>query len=298
MSGFSKNISSISSSLAKFNDQLPDLVKHIIFQRELFHKLNLFPPSVYTKKPIDASFEVSNATSKQHDAVTPEKVQSINERLRKFFKKGIVNINSDKSTSGGSASSRASDSATRSADGVHKPSWLPNFMTPDHGTPQAGASAGAMPLYKNQLIRWGGAALGSQALRGAGEYLEASRSPYADVVTTGGTMLQGAAIGAGAGATLGPQGAAIGALLGTAIAAINKLFDTWTQRAREAQEEISNALKVDPNRRASISAASDMLRGLSQERELKMVSGMGTSSLDVVIERAANKIKDIESNID
>ena len=111
-------------------------------------------------------------------------------------------------------------------------------------------------------------------------------------------MLQGAAIGAGAGATLGPQGAAIGALLGTAIAATNKLFDTWTQRAREAQEEISNALKVDPNRRASISAASYMLRGLSQERELKMVSGMGTSSLDVVIERAANKIKDIESKID
>ena len=155
-----------------------------------------------------------------------------------------------------------------------------------------------MPLYKNQLIRWGGAALGSQALRGAGEYLEASRSPYADVVTTGGTMLQGAAIGAGAGATLGPQGAAIGALLGTAIAATNKLFDIWTQRAREAQEEISNALKVDHNRIARISSYADMLRGLSQERELKMVSGMGTSSLDAVIERAAGKIKDIESKID
>lgn len=200
----------------------------------------------------------------------------------------------DRSTSSGSTSARASDSATRSADGVHKP----NFLTPDHGTPQAGASAGAMPLYKNQLIRWGGAALGSQVLRGAGEYLEASRSPYADVVTTGGTMLQGAAIGAGAGATLGPQGAVIGAVLGTAIAATNKLFDIWTQRAREAQEEISNALKVDPNRRASISAAADMLRGLSQERELKMVSGMGTSSLDAVIERAAGKIKDIESKVD
>lgn len=199
---------------------------------------------------------------------------------------------------GRSTSARASDSATRSSDGVHKPNLLPNFLTPDHGTPQAGASAGAMPLYKNQLIRWGGAALGSQVLRGAGEYLEASRSPYADVVTTGGTMLQGAAIGAGAGATLGPQGAVIGAVLGTAIAATNKLFDIWTQRAREAQEEISNALKVDPNRRASISVAADMLRGLSQERELKMVSGMGTSSLDVVIERATGKIKDIESKVD
>ena len=164
--------------------------------------------------------------------------------------------------------------------------------------PQAGASAGAMPLYKNQLVRWGGAALGSQVLRGAGEYLEASRSPYADVVTTGGNILQSAAIGAGAGAMLGPQGAAIGAMLGTAIAATNKLFDTWAQRAREAQQEISNALTVDPNRRASISAYADMLRGLSQERELKMVSGMGTSSLDAVIERAAGKIKDIESKVD
>jgi len=215
------------------------------------------------------------------------------ENLRKMPKGGIL-----RSPSGRITSARASYSATRSSDGVHMPNLLPNFLTPDHGKPQTGASADVMPLYKNQLIRWGGAALGSQALRGAGEYLEASRSPYADVVTTGGTMLQGAAIGAGAGATLGPQGAAIGALLGTAIAATNKLFDTWTQRAREAQQEISDALKVDPNRRASISAASDMLRGLSQERELKMVSGMGTSSLDVVIERAAGKIKDIESKID
>lgn len=111
-------------------------------------------------------------------------------------------------------------------------------------------------------------------------------------------MLQGAAMGAGAGAMLGPQGAAIGALLGTAIAATNKLFETWTQRAREAQQEVSSALKVDPNRRASISAYADMLRGLSQERELKTLSGMGTSSLDAVTERAAGKIKDIESKID
>lgn len=180
----------------------------------------------------------------------------------------------------------------------HRPSHNYQAYVRDMNKARAGAGADAMPLYKNQLIRWGGAALGSQVLRGAGEYLEASRSPYAGVVTTGGTMLQGAAIGAAAGATLGPQGAAIGALLGTAIAATNKLFDTWTQKAREAQQEISDALKVDPNRRASISAAADMLRGLSQERELKMVSGMGTSSLDAVIERASGKIKDIESKVD
>lgn len=265
-------MSSISSSLAKFNDQLAGLVKLVKFGLK------------------DRYGDSDDALKIRAELLGGRYIpMSEYENLRNIPKEEIL-----MSPSGRSTSARASDSATRSADGVHKPNLLPNFLTPDHGTPQAGA----MPLYKNQLIRWGGAALGSQALRGAGEYLEASRSPYADVVTTGGTMLQGAAIGAGAGATLGPQGAAIGALLGTAIAATNKLFDTWTQRAREAQQEISNALKVDPNRRASISAASDMLRGLSQERELKMVSGMGTSSLDVVIERAANKIKDIESKID
>ena len=171
-------------------------------------------------------------------------------------------------------------------------------MTHGNGRPQAGAGAEAMPLYKNQLVRWGGAALGSQVLMGAGEYMEASRSPYAGAVATGGMMLQGAAMGAGAGAMLGPQGAAIGAMLGTAIAATNKLFDTWAQRAREAQQEISNALKVDPNRGARISAYADRLRGLSQERELKTLSGMGTSSIDAVIERASGKIRDIEGKID
>ena len=80
-------------------------------------------------------------------------------------KEGILRSHSGKSVSAG-----ASDSATRSA-GAHTPSWLPNFLTSDHGKPQAGAIAEAMPLYKNQLIRWGGAALGSQVLMGAGEYL-------------------------------------------------------------------------------------------------------------------------------
>ena len=273
-------MSSISSSLAKFNDQLAGLVKLVKFGLK--------------ERYGDSDAELSIRASLLGGKYIPPTQY---ENLIKMLKKRIFRSPSVRSTSSGSTSARASDSVKRSA-GMYTPSWLPNFMTPDHGTPQTGASADAMPLYKNQLIRWGGAALGSQALRGAGEYLEASRSPYADLVTTGGTILQGAAIGAGAGATLGPQGAAIGALLGTAIAATNKLFDTWTQRAREAQQEISDALKVDPNRRARISSYADMLRGLSQERELKMVSGMGTSSLDVVIERAAGKIKDIESKID
>ena len=81
-------------------------------------------------------------------------------------KEGIL-----RSPSGKSASARASDSATRSAAGARTPNWLPNLLTNDNGKPQAGAGAEAMPLYKNQLIRWGGAALGSQVLIGAGEYL-------------------------------------------------------------------------------------------------------------------------------
>ena len=213
MSGFSKNMTSISSSLAKFNDQLAGLVKLVRVHLQGIYR-----------------GEVSDSTAAIHaDIMGGRYIPPIPyDKLRKMPKEGILRSHSGGSTSSGSTSARESGSATTSAAGAHMPSWMPNFLTPDHGTPQAGASADAMPLYKNQLIRWGGAALGSQVLRGAGEYLEASRSPYADVVTTGGTMLQGAAMGAAAGATLGPQGAAIGAVLGTAIAATNKLFDIWT----------------------------------------------------------------------
>ena len=274
-------MSSVSSSLAKFNDQLAGLVKLVRVHLQGIYRGG-----------------VSDSTAEIHAALVGGKYIPPTPELRKTPREGILRSPSGGSASSGSTSARASDSATRSSGGVHMPSWLPNFLTPDHGTPKAGASADAMPLYENKLARWGGAALGSKVLIGAGEYLEASRSPYADAVTAGGMMLQGAAIGAGAGAMLGPQGAAVGALLGTAIAATDKLFDTWAQRAREAREEISSALKADPNRRASVSAAADMLRGLSQERELKTVSDMGTSSLDAVIERAAGKIKDIESKID
>lgn len=135
-------------------------------------------------------------------------------------------------------------------------------------------------------------------LRGAGEYLQASGSPYANAVSTGGAMIQGAAMGAGAGMMLGPQGAAVGALLGTAIAATNKLFETWTQKANEAREEISKALRVDLNRRQDISSSVSMLRSLAQERELGALAGMTEPELEVIIERAAAKAKQVESAID
>ena len=53
MIGFSKNMSSVSSSLAKFNNQLPDLVKRMRVQYDSLHKLNLFDK----RKAIDAEFE-------------------------------------------------------------------------------------------------------------------------------------------------------------------------------------------------------------------------------------------------
>ena len=53
-------------------------------------------------------------------------------------------------------------------DAKHMPRHLKNYKAYVNDMNKARASADAMPLYKNQLIRWGGAALGSQVLRGAG----------------------------------------------------------------------------------------------------------------------------------
>lgn len=326
MSGFSKRMTSISSSLAKFNDQLAGLVKLVRVHLQGIHRGEVsditaqmhadlmggryIPPPPYDKlKAVPKEGIVRSASDRRISERERHRRESL-DFIRDYFSGAIgavpnVPVGAFRGFAGDIPLFKLKwrmqsmmTSAARHVAGMYTPSQLPSCLSYVRDMNEARASADAMPLYKNKLARWGGAALGSQVLRGAGEYLEASRSPYADAVAAGGTMLQGAAVGAGAGAMLGPQGAAVGALLGTAIAATNKLFDTWTQRAREAQQEISDALKADPSRRASISAAADMLRGLSQERELKMVSGMGTSSLDAVIERAAGKIEDIESKVD
>lgn len=193
MSGFSKSITSISSSLAKFGAQLAGAVKLV-----RLHFKKLYNPEDMGDAEMSIRAALLGGTY-----IPPE------------TKLGILKSKQSRKTSGSSAGAA-----------------MPNLLVGD--TPQAGTSARSMPLYKNQLIRWGGAALGSKAIAGVGDYMQATGSKYADAVTAGGMMLQGAAIGAGAGAMLGPQGAAIGALLGTAIAATDKLFDTWTQRAREA----------------------------------------------------------------
>ena len=59
-------------------------------------------------------------------------------------------------------------SAAKYFAGMYTPSQLPGYLSYVRDMNKARASADAMPLYKNQLVRWGGAALGSQVLRGVG----------------------------------------------------------------------------------------------------------------------------------
>ena len=93
-------MSRISSSLAKFNDQLAGLVKLVKF-------------SLKERYSGDSEAELSIRATLLGGRFIPMKQ---NENLRKKHKKGI-----HRSPSGRSTSARASDSATRSADRVHMP---------------------------------------------------------------------------------------------------------------------------------------------------------------------------------
>ena len=150
----------------------------------------------------------------------------------------------------------------------------------------------------SQLMRWGLAAFGSQALPSVGEYLSATGNRYAGLVSSSGSVLQGAVMGAGAGALLGPHGASIGALVGTAISATNRLFEHFTRKAIEAREEISGALSVDSGRNARIASMATILRSISQERESSLVAGMGAEELEKVISREKSGLQDVEGRID
>ena len=92
-------MSSITSSLAKFNDQLAGLVKLVKFGLK-----ERYGDS-------DAALSI-RATLMGGKYIPPTQY----ENLRKMPKGGVV-----KSPSGRSTSARASDSATRSAGGVHMP---------------------------------------------------------------------------------------------------------------------------------------------------------------------------------
>ena len=92
-------MSSISSSLAKFNDQLAGLVKLVKFGLK--------------ERYVDSDAELSIRASLLGGRYIPMLQY---ENLRKIPKEGILRSPSVRSTS-----ARASDSATRSADGVHMP---------------------------------------------------------------------------------------------------------------------------------------------------------------------------------
>ena len=140
MIGFSKNMSSVSSSLAKFNNQLPDLVKNMRGQLQELHKRKAI---VLRRNVIDAPFKVSDAAP-DAKGIVPELIEVYRKPIPHSDQEFVRKMN------------KARESAIARA------------LAHAHERASASASADAMPLYKNQLIRWGGAALGSQVLRGAG----------------------------------------------------------------------------------------------------------------------------------
>ena len=131
---------SFSSSLAKFNDQLPGLVKNMRDQLQELHRRKVI---VHRRNVIDAIAEVSDAAP---DAKTVDR-----EILdAKYMPRRLISYE---------------DFVRRRNKARASTSYILNKI---RASAEARASAGAMPLYKNQLVRWGGAALGSQVLRGAG----------------------------------------------------------------------------------------------------------------------------------
>ena len=138
MSGFSKKMTSISSSLDKFNDQLPDLVKNMRGQLQELHRRKAI---VHRRNVIDdAPYAKTVDGEILYAKYMPRHIISYEDFVRR---KNEIFARAER------------------ANAVH-------ILNKARASAKAGASADAMPLYKNQLIRWGGAALGSQVLRGAG----------------------------------------------------------------------------------------------------------------------------------
>lgn len=154
------------------------------------------------------------------------------------------------------------------------------------------------PWDSRQLARWGLSYAGGTVVRGLGEYLDATRSPYGTYLTAFGGMLQGGAMGAAAGSMAGPHGWLVGAGIGASISAIDSLFDHFAKKAREAQEKIASALSVDPARKANIASQADMLRSMRYERESGAIGQMFEGDLKKAIREASDAISDIESRID
>ena len=157
MIGFSKNMSSVSSSLAKFNYQLPDLVKNMRGQLQELHRRKVI---VQRRKVIDAIAEVSDAAP---DAKTVDgEILDVKYMPRRFVSYEYFVRRRNKVFASASAFASSSEILNKARASASE------ILNKARASAEAGARADAMPLYKNQLIRWGGAALGSQVLRGAG----------------------------------------------------------------------------------------------------------------------------------
>ena len=158
MSGFSKKMTSISSSLDKFNDQLPDLVKNMRDQLQELHRRKVI---VHRRNVIDAIAEVSDAAP---DAKTVDReildAKYMPRRLISY--EDFVRRRNEVFASASEALASASSILNKARASAS------SILNKARASAEARADADAMPLYKNQLIRWGGAALGSQVLRGAG----------------------------------------------------------------------------------------------------------------------------------
>ena len=187
------------------------------------------------------------------------------------------------------------------AEFIYGPDATPPPRNPYYYPPSPGRRRRAEPWNAKQLVRWGLSYAGGTAVRGAGDYLAASKSPYAqgysEMASAFGGMIQGGAMGAAAGSMAGPHGWIAGAAIGASISAIDSLFDHFTKKARETQEKISSALAVDPTRKANIASAAEMLRALRYERESDSIGQMFEGDLKKAMREASDAVSDIESRI-
>ena len=131
-------MNSIISSLAKFNDQLPYLVRNMRGQLQELHRRKAI---VHRRNVIDDAPYAKTVDGEILDTkYMPRRIISYEDLVRR---RNEIFARAER------------------ANAVH-------ILNKARASAKAGASADAMPLYKNQLIRWGGAALGSQVLRGVG----------------------------------------------------------------------------------------------------------------------------------
>ena len=189
-------MSGISSSLSKFNDQLASLVKLVkghlnnLYRGEISDSTaeihaslaggRYIPPPPYEKLKAVPKEGIVRSASDRKILEREKRRQESLKFIRDYYSGAIgavpnVPVGAFRGFAGDMPLFKLKwrmqsmmTSAAKYVAGMYTPIQLPGYLSYVRDMPQAGAGADAMPLYKNQLIRWGGAALGSQVLRGAG----------------------------------------------------------------------------------------------------------------------------------